>query len=146
MAAIRESVTFTVIGPPRPKERPRVTSRGTFTPARTLQYERAVAAVGSLHCGPGWDRDGMYYVRFVFVFASRRRRDVDNCLKAALDGLNGVAWRDDEQVETATCTKRYELGGVERTEVHIARTGNYTRVGRAKVLAGKLLAAVRGRP
>jgi Holliday junction resolvase RusA-like endonuclease len=124
-----ESVAFTVLGPPRPKERARVTIHGAFTPRRTQEYERAIQALGSLHCGQAWRLDGSYRLGVVFVFATHRRRDVDNCLKAVLDGLNGVAWRDDSQVVSATCSKvflpprRLGLGGSqgERTEITIER-------------------------
>lgn len=121
MAIVLESVAFTVLGPPRPKERARVTPRGTFTPRRTREYERAIAEVGSLHCGRAWALDGRYRVRATFVFGSHRRRDVDNCVKCVLDGLNGIAWHDDAQVVGLTCSKRVEVDGQERTEIRIER-------------------------
>ena len=34
--------------------------------------------------------------------ASKTRPDIDNILKAALDGLNGVAWIDDKQILKVT--------------------------------------------
>ena len=121
-----ESVAFTVLGPPRPKERARVVAgRGAFTPERTRQYARAVASVGAVHCGHGWRRDGAFRILTLFVFKSRRRRDVDNCLKAVLDALNGIAWRDDSQVMVATCEKRCEPTEPERTEVRIDRVVGY---------------------
>lgn len=98
-----------------------VAGRGAFTPERTRQYARAVASVGSVHCGHGWSREGAFRILTLFVFATRKRRDIDNCLKAVLDALNGIAWRDDSQVVSVTCTKRVEPGGVERTEVRIER-------------------------
>lgn len=36
--------------------------------------------------------------------ASKTRIDLDNCLKVALDALNGVAWLDDSQITTITAT------------------------------------------
>jgi len=35
---------------------------------------------------------------FLDVYRPRRRGDLDNILKATLDALNGIAYRDDEQV------------------------------------------------
>lgn len=32
------------------------------------------------------------------VFRPRKVRDLDNCLKAVFDSLNGICWRDDKQV------------------------------------------------
>lgn len=89
--------SFTVDGRPVPKGRPRVTQHGTYTPQRTRDYERRV----------GWgyvqvssrrrpDPDAEFAVTRVFHTASRA--DVDNLAKAVLDGLNGVAWKDDSQV------------------------------------------------
>lgn len=42
--------------------------------------------------------EGDVAVSFYFYPPDRRRRDESNFLKALLDGLNGVAWRDDSQV------------------------------------------------
>lgn len=116
-----ESVQFVVPGPPVPKQRARVTPRGTFTPRRTREYEKAIADVAAWHCGAAWSLDGAYRVRAAFVFTDHRRRDVDNCLKSVLDGLNGIAWNDDDQVVAALCLKRVEPGSGERTEITIQR-------------------------
>jgi Holliday junction resolvase RusA-like endonuclease len=45
------------------------------------------------------------------------RYDVDNCAKAALDALNGVAWADDSQVARLVVEKSY--GTEARTTVRI---------------------------
>lgn len=116
-----ETVRFIVYGPPVPKARPRVFAGHAITPKRTRQYERAVAEVGAMWCGRGWALTGHFRVRATFVFADKRRRDVDNCLKAVLDALNGIAWNDDDQVVRATATKALEPGGQQRTEVVIDR-------------------------
>lgn len=132
-----ESVRFVVQGPPRPKERPRLGRGGrVYTPERTKQYERAVAQQGALWCGPAWSRHGTYRVTLFFVFKSEPRCDVDNCAKAVLDALNGIAWDDDKQVvelraskyaEDDATAKRY--AGVEsarpRTEALIERVGEW---------------------
>jgi Holliday junction resolvase RusA-like endonuclease len=46
------------------------------------------------------------------------RFDVDNCAKAALDALNGVAFEDDSQVAKLVVEKSY--GQEARTTVRIA--------------------------
>lgn len=48
------------------------------------------------------------------------RPDLDNYIKAILDGLNGVVWKDDGQVYSVNASKWYhEKGGKPRTEITI---------------------------
>lgn len=42
--------------------------------------------------------DGPVLVRLRFHPPDKRRRDESNFLKVLLDGLNGIAWKDDSQV------------------------------------------------
>lgn len=46
------------------------------------------------------------------------RCDLDNCAKAVLDALNGIAWVDDSQVARLVVEKSYGLEG--RTTVRIS--------------------------
>lgn len=88
------SYTFDVPGTPRPKGRPRVTSRGTYTPKRTKAWEQAVGmsalVAGVRPCaGP---------VSVELWLCGLLRGDLDNYIKAIMDGLNRVAYHDDAQV------------------------------------------------
>ena len=92
------------------KRRPRVTHRGGFakiyTPAETVLEEKVIASVykGELYTCP---------VRLIVhtykaLPKSRPKRiererdtstpDIDNIIKAIMDALNGVAYKDDRQV------------------------------------------------
>jgi Holliday junction resolvase RusA-like endonuclease len=102
---------FTVEGKPQGKQRPRRGRNGRFyTPKETKAYERAVArsfvaAAGGIrphYCGP-------VELEVVCYFSDRRRRDLDNVLKAVADALNGVAYGDDSQIVRAEV--RREEGG-----------------------------------
>ena len=76
--------TFTVLGRPVGKQRPRVTGRGTFTPSETLDYERQVfsaALAAGVRAGSG------PVAVNVRIWPPSRRGDVDNWLKSVLDGL-----------------------------------------------------------
>lgn len=124
MTPALESVSFVVPGPPRPKERPRVTARGTFTPTRTKQYERAIGQTALMHASRSWALDGVYRVTCVFVFKSHRHCDADNALKAALDGMEGALYRNDKQVMETSARILVLPGQQERTEVTVERIGD----------------------
>ena len=47
-----------------------------------------------------------------------KKPDIDNCLKAVMDGLNKVAYEDDKQVVENHIIKRWTTG-VERLEIEI---------------------------
>ena len=55
---------------------------------------------------------------FLDVYRPRRRGDLDNILKATLDALNGIAYRDDEQVQQITAV-RYDDKRAPRVEVSV---------------------------
>lgn len=129
---------FTVPGVPVAKARPRVyqTPAGprASTPARTISYERAVAWAAAEAHVPLLEGPVALLVLAVFPRPKRlmRRRDpdgllpaptrpdLDNVVKAVLDGLVGIALRDDGQVTDIAATKRYaERDGVPRTEIQV---------------------------
>lgn len=115
--------TFTVPGPPRPKERPRVRRDGrTFTPERTRAYESHVKAC--CLSTPGWSNpwvhDGEYRLDVVVYVSGAARADLDNVLKAIADALQGVAYRNDRQVSHATILR---LQGEPRAEVTVTLLG-----------------------
>lgn len=101
--------------PPRVKQRPRLGRKGrVFTPQQTVDYEQRLAdewavatkkgpAGGPLIVEIVYCKDGQW-VRVRTDPASERehpkgRGDLDNYIKATLDGLNGAAWMDDKQVQ-----------------------------------------------
>lgn len=97
---------FDVMGPPQPKQRARKGKGGHwFTPEPTRRYETAVKSAAAEAIAqrradlPPWPTDRRYRVTVWAVFGDNRRRDADNVGKAVLDALNGIAWKDDSQVE-----------------------------------------------
>jgi Holliday junction resolvase RusA-like endonuclease len=124
-------LTFDVPGPAVPKARARVTSRGTFTPKRSRDYERAVK--DAAWRAPGafpWPMDARYQVTISIVpllpkkpDAKPRGGDVDNVSKSILDALNGVLWMDDSQVSDVV-VRRYAAS--RRPGVHVAVEATYS--------------------
>lgn len=115
---------FTIVGEPISKSRARFTKRGSstfaYTPEKTKTGERMVAAAYCEVAGilPP-DSEHQFAVEATFINGTRQRRDVDNMLKLVLDGLNGIAWADDNQVTEVTGRKRLGDRTTARTIVRI---------------------------
>lgn len=119
---------FTVTGEPVSKSRARFTKRGSktfaYTPQKTLDGETAIkAAYLSATQKIGTDKDAAFAVRTHFFNGTRQRRDVDNMVKLVLDGLNEVAWPDDNQVLEIAARKSYVKKAEARTEVQVFLIG-----------------------
>ena len=119
---------FTIDGEPSSKARPRFTKQGsktqTYTPEKTLQAEQVIGwKFRAVAPGHKLDPDIAYGVMALFFSGTRQRRDVDNMLKLILDGLNGVAWPDDDQVTEVSARKTLTLRENARTEVAIYQVG-----------------------
>ncbi|MNX60583.1 Endodeoxyribonuclease RusA [compost metagenome] len=123
-------LAFTVPGDPRGKGRPRATTVGgharMFTDSKTASYENLVKLAASHALG---DRDPLDCPLTVIVTvrmtpaasSSAKKRaamlagemaptklpDLDNVVKAVLDGCNKVAFRDDALVVSLIARKQY---------------------------------------
>lgn len=133
-------LAFTIPGKPISKGRPRFTVRNGFatvyTPAKTREGEAAIAKIAKVVMRGVAPATGAVKLRILFVFAppaswSKQMRelaaaghvihtskpDADNCAKAILDALNGIAWADDCLITDVIMSKRY--GAAPRTDVVI---------------------------
>lgn len=135
--------TFIVDGEPVSKARARFTNYRSpgrmYTPEKTLTAEKRMGyefrrAGGVLNP----DAEVTFGVSATFYNGTHQRRDVDNMLKLVLDGLNKVAWVDDNQVVEAGGRKRYTGDkSSAHTEVVIYRVGRIERNTRQCVVCGK---------
>lgn len=118
-------VYFFVPGKVQGKARPRFSSKsGTvYTPGKTKSYERQIAEAYEAQRGPCFEGAVMVVIEAVFSIPKSWTRakkaeaaagklapgkpDIDNILKVVLDGLNGIAYKDDKQVTMTQCKKIY---------------------------------------
>lgn len=98
-------IAFTIPGPPVPKGRPRFSQGRVHTPKKTKDYEKHVQSCANaallMHAGrtgKPWPGQREMDVRCTFHVAGKRRGDIDNLLKAILDGCNGILFDDDRLV------------------------------------------------
>jgi Holliday junction resolvase RusA-like endonuclease len=134
------SVYFVVTGKPVGKGRPRASTRGGFvrmyTDAKTLGYEAAIAdeAARAMSGAEPFETPMQMQVSCYYPIPKswpkkikqeaideevfpKVKPDLDNVVKAVLDALNGVVYRDDAQVVNLVATKRYATEP--RVEVYI---------------------------
>jgi Holliday junction resolvase RusA-like endonuclease len=95
-------VMLTIPGRVDTNHRPRSTARGGML--RTYKdpaYAKSLERIAWLARGPflGWPTDRRYEVSIVVHEHDGRRRDLDNFAKPILDGLAGIAWENDRQVD-----------------------------------------------
>lgn len=117
---------FTIPGEPMGKARPRICRNGhSFTPKKTVNYETLVKEMYSIAKGEYYENKQLAItVRAYFSIPESKSRkqkelmiagaiqptkkpDCDNILKIICDALNGVAYKDDSQIVTASITKWY---------------------------------------
>lgn len=128
-----EAICFTVPGKPQGKARartfynPKSKGMSSVTPEKTVLYENLVATCYMQEAGEGRFTDDAclkvsvqaYFEPAKSVSKVKRKEmlegnilpakkpDIDNIVKAILDALNGVAYRDDTQVTELHVRKQY---------------------------------------
>lgn len=125
-------ISFIVMGAPRGWARTGQRGAVRFVDKATASYENKVAHLAGLEMQGAAPWEGPISVQIEITYEisaswSKKRRvaapgspapkkpDIDNCAKIILDGLNGVAFRDDSQVTDLRVMKRY--GCVAQTNV-----------------------------
>lgn len=98
--------TLMLPGDPVPKGRPRVYQGHAITPKRTKKAEDRLYAEFRLKYPHEQPYACPVRLEAEFWMSHRGRPDLDNLLKLVLDGLNGVAYLDDQQVVETHATKR----------------------------------------
>lgn len=123
-------IRFTIKGCPVGKARARTVVHGgivrSYTPKKTANWERVVAweckkaAQGHIFAaGTPLKLDAWFYMpvaksapKYVYERLTRgewntNKPDIDNLLKSILDGCNGIAYEDDNQIAAVVAHKTY---------------------------------------
>ena len=120
------NIELTIPGPPMGKQRPRVCKFGTYTPAKTVNYETLVKELYIMQYPQRKPMDDPLQMTVLAYFPipkskSKKMReqmlnntikptikpDTDNVLKIIADSLNGLAYADDKQIVCASVYKFY---------------------------------------
>lgn len=119
-------INFRVNTRPVPKARARVTRYGSYTPQKTVDFEKTIGwefkrsypnhqmiltairitIVACFKVTPSWTKKK----KLSALDGSMRhtmKPDIDNLAKAIMDGLNGIAYKDDNQVCELVIKKVY---------------------------------------
>jgi len=122
-------LSFTIVGIPVAKGRPKFFRRGafvgTFTPEKTRTYEDSVISQ-AIQYKPDRPMECPLRVTLRFFFPAPasmskklrllaegevlfvpKKPDIDNLIKSILDPFNAIFWQDDKQVVVVTAEKRY---------------------------------------
>jgi Holliday junction resolvase RusA-like endonuclease len=121
-------MTFTILGKPMGKQRPKFARRGnfvnTYTPSETVMYENLVKLTyqqeqGKLHEGEVQMSISAYYAipkstskkksleMLNGTIRPTKKPDIDNVIKIIADSLNGIAYHDDTQIVSIHAYKYY---------------------------------------
>lgn len=93
-----------IVSSPVPKGRPRFGKKGhVYTPKRTRDFEASIAWMAKAEMKGRAPLTGP--VRVEVQVGYKRDADLDNFIKAALDGINRIVFKDDRQVVALTAHK-----------------------------------------
>jgi Holliday junction resolvase RusA-like endonuclease len=124
-------VTFVIKGIPKVKKRPNFSTRGgkirIYTPKTTATFENLVKIKSEENFKHPLDGPICLAIRFYLPRPQRliwkkrpmpevfsdKRPDIDNLAKSVIDGLNGVAFKDDGQISDLHITKKFHSGNDE---------------------------------
>jgi len=129
---------FIIKGKPLAKARPFFSTKGgkvrAFTPNTTTSYENLVKITAQTYFKTPLTGAISLSIHFLlprpkylywkrkpmFACYCDKRPDIDNLAKAVIDGLNGVAFKDDGQISVLHITKMYHSGDEgPRTEIEV---------------------------
>lgn len=132
-------IMLRIDGSPVGKSRPRFTKGGrAYTPKKTRFYEEQVADAATKAMAGVRYNDApvqvfmIAYMEIPKSYSDAKKKrcmagqhnptrpDVDNIIKAVLDGCNGIVYKDDRFVFDVRCIRRYDDGNGPRLEARFS--------------------------
>ena len=94
-------IQFFVDGEPTPKQSFRVVEKRNgkthgYADPRVVAWQTAIGTIANQYCDK--PLEGKLWARLEFYLSNNRVVDLDNLCKATLDGLKGIAFKDDNQI------------------------------------------------
>ena len=111
MTFSEHEIIFFVEGEPVPKQSFRVVEKRSgkthgYADPRVTAWQNAIGYEANTHCKE--IITGRVHVKMIFRLSNNRVVDLDNLSKAVLDGLKGIAFKDDCQVFKLELEKRVD--------------------------------------
>ena len=125
-AKIEKKISLTIPGEPRGKQRPRWQKFGTYTPKETVSYEAYIKELFAIKYPDFIPLDSALTVKIwagllmpkstskkkegmmkLGILEPTKRPDVDNILKAVMDALEKLAYKNDSQICHVVIDKDY---------------------------------------
>lgn len=143
-------ISFTVIGEPVGKQRPKFSTVNghavAYTPKKTVDYETLVKLSYQQQCGGKmYEKDIALAIDIMAHFPipksvskkkadmmrsgkirPTKKPDIDNCIKSICDALNGIAYYDDAQIVEVTVWKFYS--DEPKAEITIRAVNEFTEI------------------
>jgi Holliday junction resolvase RusA-like endonuclease len=111
-------INFIIQGKPEPKGRPRLNCKGKpYTPPKTKKWEQDIALQAKQYA-PKELLCGALSITLIFslprpkslpkgTLQHTKKPDLDNLVKAGIDGLEGIIFKGDQQITRLTAFKQY---------------------------------------
>jgi len=125
---MENKIVLTVPGEPQGKLRPRWSPVGTYTPTKTLNYEAYIKEMFALSYPEFTPLEGALRMQVIAwlmipkstskkkqklmeerVIRPAKKPDFDNIIKTVADALEGLAYKNDNQIVTCTIHKHYSV-------------------------------------
>lgn len=114
------TLEYTLYGEPKAWSRAGSHGSQRFTPAAVRVEQARHREAAELARPIAWPLTGAFVVHVVAYLGTKRRPDVDNLGKLVMDGIQGVAFENDNLVERLVVDRRLDRDDP-RTEVRVMR-------------------------